>query len=151
MSGIFKRIGGWFTAVLTTVALGAGFQTQNILARLEGVGADVAMSDRIAMTFYDLYHFGSVYIIFVAIALTLAFLAAGLVFRLAKFGRPLIYIAAGAIALMVMLFAMKNVFFGIPFVGGARDELGVSFQILAGAIGGFVFTKINRPEVQSGP
>ena len=63
MSGIFKRIGGWLAAVFTTVILGIGFQTQNVLARLEGIGADVALADRLSMTFYDIQYLGSLYAI----------------------------------------------------------------------------------------
>ena len=149
MSGFFKRIGGWLAAVLTTVFIGIGLQTQNVLARLEGIGADIGLADRLSMTFYDLQYLGSLYFIFVGIALAIAFLIGGLVFHIAKFGRPLIYIAAGAIALLTMLLGMKEAFFDIHMIAGARDGFGISLQMLAGAIGGFIFSKINQPELQS--
>ena len=60
-------------AVLTTVILGVSLQTQNVLARLEGIGADIGVADRLSMTVYDLQYLGSRYVIFVGIALTLAF------------------------------------------------------------------------------
>ena len=145
MSGIFKRIGGWFAAVITTVVIGVGLQTQNVLARLENIGAnDISLMERLSMTIYDLRYLGSLYIIFVSMALAIAFLIGGLVFRFAKFGRPIIYIVAGGIALLVMLFGMKQAFFDIHLIAGARDGFGIGLQMLAGAIGGFVFSRISR-------
>ena len=148
MSGIFKRIGGWLAAVFTTVILGIGFQTQNVLARLKGIGADVALADRLSMTFYDIQYLGSLYAIFVGIALAFAFLIGGLVFRIAKFGRPIIYCVAGGVALLTMLLGMKEAFFDIHMIAGARDGLGIGLQMLAGAIGGFVFSKITRAKAK---
>ncbi len=145
MTGIFKRIGAWLAAVLTTVILGVTVQTQNVLARLEGVGADIALGDRLSMTFQDIVGLGSRYIIFVSIALAIAFLASGLVFRLAKFGRPIIYSVAGGVAILVMLFWMKQQFFDVHIIAGARDGLGISLQMLSGALGGFIFAKLYRP------
>ena len=149
MSGFFKRIGGWIAAVVTTVIFGIFLQTQNVLARLEGIGADIGLAERLSMSFFDLRYLGSLYIIFVGLALAIAFLVGGLVFRFAKFGRPLIYTVAGAIALLTMLFGMKQVFFDIHMIAGARDGLGISLQMLAGGIGGFVFAKLSRPKLQS--
>ena len=144
MDGIFKRIGGWFAAVITTVVIGVGLQTQNVLARLENIGADVSLMERLSMTIYDLRYLGSLYIIFVSMALAIAFLVGGLVFRFVKFGRPYIYVVAGGIALLVMLMSMKQVFFDIHFIAGARDSFGIGLQMLAGAIGGFVFSRVSR-------
>ena len=69
MSGFFKRIGGWIAAVVTTVIFGIFLQTQNVLARLEGIGADIGLAERLSMSFYDLRYLGSLYIIFVGLAL----------------------------------------------------------------------------------
>jgi len=140
----FKRITSWLFAVLTTVILGTAFQTQNVLARLADVGADINFAERISMTIYDLRYLGTFYFVFVAIALAIAFLTAGLVFRFAKFGRPIIFIVAGAVALLVMLVAMKAKYFDIHLIAGARNGLGIGLQMLAGAIGGFVFARFSR-------
>ena len=136
-------------AVLTTVILGVGLQTQNVLAQLEGVGADIGVSDRLSMTVYDIQYLGSRYVIFVGIAFALAFLAAGIVFHFAKFGRRLIFSVAGAVGILVMLFAMKEAFFDIHMIAGARDGIGISMQMLAGAIGGVVFSKVSPPDAKT--
>lgn len=139
MDGIIKRVGGWFAAVLTTVILGVALQTQNVLARLDNIGADISLMERVSMTFYDLRYLGSLYIIFIGIALAFAFLVGGLIFHFAKFGRPVVYACAGAAAMVVMLFGMKEAFFDVHLIAGARDGLGIGLQMLAGAAGGFIF------------
>ncbi len=144
MNGIFKRIGGWLAAALTTVVVGIFLQTQNVLARLEGVGADVGFTERLSMTAYDVIYLGQPYLLFVSIALAVAFLAAGLLFHFAQFGRPLIYAVAGSTAMLVMLFAMKQVFFDIHMIAGARDAVGIGMQMIAGAIGGLIFAWVSR-------
>ena len=144
MDGFFKRIGGWLAAAITTVILAVSLQTQNVLARLNGVGADVELGERLSMTAHDIFRLGSIYIIFIGIALAISFLAGGLVFRIAKFGRPIIFMVAGAVAMFVMLYLMEQVFFGIPAIAGARDGLGIGLQMLAGAVGGLVFARVSR-------
>jgi len=52
-----------------------------------------------------------------------------------------------SIAMLVMLFAMKQAFFDVHLIAGARDGAGIGLQMLAGGIGGWVFAKISqRPE-----
>jgi len=144
LADVIKRIGAWLVAILTVVCLGVIFQTQNIISRLGKLGADVSFGERLSMTAYDISHLGSLYGIFIAIALAIAFLASGLVHRYAKFGRPLIYSVAGGVAILIMLFAMKRVFFDIHIIAGARDGFGIILQMLAGVIGGWVFAHLTR-------
>jgi len=143
MNGIFKRIGGYLFAVLMTIMIGVILQTQNVLSRLSDVGADISLMERVSMTLYDLRYLGSLYGIFIAIALAVAFLVAGGVFKLTKFGRTVIYTFAGAAAMLVMLFAMKAAFFDVHLIAGARDSFGIGLQMLAGALGGVVFTRLS--------
>ena len=145
MSGIIKRIGGLLAAAATTVVVGISFQTQMVLARLDGIGADVGFAERLSMTGYDIFYLGQLYFVFVAMALAIAFLAGGLIFRYAQFGRPLIYAVAGSTAMLVMLYFMKQRFFDVQIIAGARDAVGMGLQMIAGALGGLVFAVVNRP------
>lgn len=144
MRWVLKIMAAWVLAVLATVLVGVVFQTQNVIARLNDIGANVSLTDRLSMTSYDIIHLGSLYGAFIAIAFLIAFLAGGIVFHLAKFGRPFVYVVAGAVAMLIMLLAMKQVFFDTHLIAGARDALGISLQMLAGAIGGFVFARASR-------
>lgn len=96
------------------------------------------------MSLYDLMHLGSLYIVFIAIGTLVAYLAGLLVYRLAGFGRPIVFAVAGAVAMLVMLLLMKNVFFGVQPIAGARDIAGLGFQMLAGGLGGLLFERITR-------
>lgn len=98
------------------------------------------------MSFYDLTHFGTLYAIFIFLALAIAFSVASGVFKLAGFGRTIVYSVAGAAAMFVMLWAMEQVFFGVPIVAGARDGMGLILQMLAGGIGGFIFARMSAPK-----
>ena len=149
MKKFIRLIAAWLMAVLVTLCLAVIFQTQNVIARLNALGGEIGFGDRLSMTFYDLQHLGSLYGIFLTIALLIAFLAGGALFSFVKFGRPIIYMVAGAVAIFVMLFAMKTQFFDIHIIAGARDGIGIALQMLAGAIGGFVFSKISRTAPQS--
>ncbi|WP_026942845.1 hypothetical protein [Hellea balneolensis] len=144
MLKFLKRVGAWLAAVFVTVILAVALQTQNIISRLGNLGADIGFGERLSMTTYDISHLGTLYGIFITLALGFAFLAGGLLYRGVKFGRPLIYSVAGGVAMLVLLFAMKEAFFDVHIIAGARDALGISLQILAGALGGWVFAYLTR-------
>ena len=146
---VLKRIGSWLAAVIIAVILGVTLQTQNIIARLGNLGADIGLSERLSMTVYDIIHLGSLYGIFIAIALGVAFLASGFLFRFTKFGRSIIYPVAGGLAILVMLLLMKRAFFDVHIIAGARDSFGIALQILAGATGGWIFAHLTRHLVKA--
>lgn len=143
---IATRLSALVLATLTTIVIGVAFQTQNVISKLSDIGADISLSERLSMTGYDILHLGSLYGIFILLAFFVAFLVGSIVFRFAKFGRSIIYMLAGAFAIFVMLFAMKANFFDIHIIGGAKDSFGIFLQILAGAVGGFVFSRLSRPK-----
>lgn len=144
MNGIIKRAIAWLAAVITTVIFGIGLQTQNVISRLENLGADVSFTDRLSMTFYDIRYLGSLYVIFVAMAFAVAFLVGGWVFKFTKMGRHFIYSLAGAAAMLVMLLGMKKAFFDVHMIAGAKDSFGIGMQMIAGAIGGFLFARMSQ-------
>lgn len=141
---IWKRTPSWVISTIITVFIAVIIQTQNVISRLGNLGADVSFGDRLSMTAYDISHLGTLYGLFIAIALAIAFLAGGLVYHFAKFGRPIIYSVAGGVAILVMLFLMKRAFFDIHIIAGARDGLGIALQVLAGILGGRVFAHLTR-------
>lgn len=149
MRGFIKRVIAWVLAIITTVVLGVALQTQNVLARLGGIGADISAAERLSMTAYDILHLGSLYAIFVTPAILIAILICDLISKHIKFARPLIYAVGGAAAILVMLFAMKMRFFDVHLLNGAKDALGIGLQMLAGAIGGLVFSVLYRPAQRS--
>lgn len=123
-----------FTAIFATL-----FQTQKVIAALNEIGTSVSFPDRVSMSFYDLSHLGITYGVLILLAFLAAFLVAGTLYKFIKFGRLLIYSVAGGTAIFVMLLLMKNAFFDVPIIAGARDSFGLALQTLAGIFGGFIF------------
>lgn len=78
-----------------------------------------------------------------SIALLIGFLAAGLVARFTGL-RPIVFAVAGAVAIFVLFFALKSAL-GTVGVFGARGTLGLSLQIAAGLIAGWVFAQLTAP------
>lgn len=123
-----------FGAVLATVA-----QTQFVLAGLQAVGAPIGTPERLSMTLDDLKGFGPLYALFIGLAFLIAFLAAGWTARRTGLTRPLVFGVAGGAAIWVMLFLMREAFFGVPLVAGARTAAGLWTQVLCGAAAGALF------------
>jgi len=48
------------------------------------------------------------------------------------------------IARLVNLGAMKQAFFDVHIIAGARDVLGIALQVLSGIIGGWLFAHLTR-------
>jgi len=101
------------------------------------------------MVLYDALYFGKLYIVFIALGFLVAFGVGSILLLALKLRRRIAYrvivfAVAGAVSMAVMLWAMKNVFFGTQLVAGARDETGFLLQILAGVIGGLVFALLTR-------
>lgn len=140
---------GWVLGAVTTTAVGVMLQTQNVIARLNDIGADVGIGQRLSMTLYDLIYLGSLYIIFVSLGTLVAYLLGLIVYRIAGFGRPVVFAVAGAVAILVMLMLMKQAFFGVHLIAGARDGLGIGLQMVAGAMGGVMFARMTARKAAS--
>ncbi len=132
-------------ATLAATVLASFMQTQNLISRLNGVGADIGIGARLGTAVYDLRHFAPQYFLGILAGFLVAFLVGLLLYRLAKFGRPVVFAVAGAAAILAFLLGSKEAFFGVQLVGGARDLVGLLFQLLAGAIGGLIFARLTRP------
>lgn len=145
---ILRFLGHLIPAVLATVFLGVVFQTQRVISMMKDVGGAVSFSDRLSMSVYDLQHLGSLYGIFIFIGLFVAMIVALGLFRFAfkrrdSLGLPL-FVGAGMIAMLVVLFGAKKAFFDVHIIAGARDSFGLLLQALAGGVGGYVFYKLRR-------
>lgn len=104
----------------------------------------MGFGERLSMTIYDVSHFGTLYGVFILLAFLIALSAGGILFQRTRYGRGIIYVVAGSVAMFVMLWAMKQVFFGVPIVPGARDIFGLLLQMAAGGLGGFIFHRMTQ-------
>jgi len=141
---VVSRAIAFLIAGVFTILLGVSLQTQMVIARLNDLGANVGLSQSLSMTGYDLFSLSQMYGIFILISLFIAFFVGGLLHHFVNFGRPVIYAVAGGTAIFVMLFAMKQAFFGVHLIAGASDSLGIGLQIIAGMIGGLLFARLSE-------
>jgi len=139
-----KRLIAWPMAAGVSTILAAFMSSQMVLNALPDPQGQIGISERMSTALYDIVHFGTLYGLFIIAAFLFAFMAGGIVHRFAKFGRPIIFITAGAIAMLVMLRLMKQAFFGVDIVAGARDGFGLTLQMLSGAVGGYVFARLTQ-------
>ena len=150
MKFVVFKIFAFLASVIAATVLACLFQTQFVISGLNQIGGNIDMAERLKMTGYDIAHLSRLYGIFIAIGLLIAFIAAALFFRMIKAKRTVIYVVAGMCCFIVMLFLMKQVFFGVPIIAGARTGLGLAFQALAGGIAGYLFARLTAPVKKKG-
>lgn len=130
----------FLAAVILMATTGTIAQTQFVLSALALIGAPVSLADRLAMTLADLAGFAPLYAAVIAIGFLIAFSAAGLLQRrFVALPKIAVFAVAGAVCVAVMLIAMREVFFGIPLIAGARSTAGFLTQIACGAFAGAIF------------
>ena len=130
------------SALITTV-LSMIISTQRVIGALSDIGADIGLSERLSMTGYDVFRFGSLFLPFCLIAFLVAMtLASWLGRRKPSIAMPL-FAGAGFFAMIVMLRLMKMAFFDVNIVAGARDLTGYILVGIAGLIGGVLFWRLH--------
>ncbi|AZU05067.1 hypothetical protein X907_2555 [Glycocaulis alkaliphilus] len=137
---------GWFRyplgLVLASIFMalaGVIVQTQFVLSALAGAGAQISAADRLSMTLADMAGLGPLYLVFILIGFLIAFLAGALVVRFTPVPRTAVYAVAGAVCMFVMLMLMREVFFGVPVIAGARSLAGEISQAVCGALAGVFY------------
>lgn len=140
--GWFRYPLGLIVATLFMTVLGVIIQTQFVLAALSDAGAVIGMTDRLTMTRDDLMGFGPLYAVFILIGFGIAFSASALLLRFVKLPRAIVYAVAGAVCMFVMLALMREVFFGVPVIAGARSLAGELAQTVCGAAAGWLYAAL---------
>jgi hypothetical protein len=141
------RLGAYLVAVAVAYLLATLTATQAVVSRLEGMGVAVPVPERLAMSLRDIAGMAGMFLPMVAFALLAAFLSAALLcHRLRHYlwsWRPLVYAAAGAVALLTIHLTL-NLAFGLHPVAIARTWGGLLLQALAGAAGGLTYLSLAR-------
>ena len=142
---ILRLVFVYIIAVVTMAALGVVAQSLFVLSGLGAVGAQIGPADALAMILDDLRGLAPLYGIFIAIGFAIALPVAALAGRLLPAPRALIFAAAGLVCMAVMLTLMKEVFFGVQVIAGARSMAGFWCQALAGGLAGLAFAALTNP------
>jgi len=128
-------------SVVVAYILASITATQSVIGRLTGMGLDVTLGDRIAMTLRDITGMAGMFLPMVAFALLIAFMTAALLCRWLPRWRLPLYGLAGAVAVACIHLGL-HLAFGITPVAIARS--GLLLQALAGAAGGFTYLFLIR-------
>lgn len=142
---VLRTIGAFALAVVLTNVLGVIAAAQMVLARLTEIGAEITIGDRLAMTLDDLVGLSPTYLPVILLGFAVALPAAALVGRVLPLPRGLVFAVAGAVSLGVTLLLMREVFFGVTAIAGARGAVGAGLQVAAGAVGAWAFAALTPP------
>jgi hypothetical protein len=147
---ILRVLVAFALAVVATYVIGSVLYTQSVLSGLTGLGVEVSLGERLALTGRNIAGmtdsaFGgfvlghiSTYPEAVVVGLLIAYLVATPVRMLLKPLAPIAYPAAGAVALFAIVYFIHTSLSPGLFAG-ARSGVGMALQALAGALGGLVF------------
>lgn len=142
--GKMRWIGAYVAAVLATGLLGSVTQTQFNLARLGGLGVNVAFGERIGVTVRDFAGFAPLFTALTAGGFLVAFVFTGAVLRRwIEAGRPWLYALAGATAIATILVSMRLAL-GLDAIAAARGAGGFIALALCGAVGGMAYAALTR-------
>ena len=145
MRNTLRWIGGWLAAGIAVAALATLFQSLLIVAALPETGPDVGVGEYARQIGYDLRYLGPLYGLFILGAMLIAWLAGEGVARLAPLRLRWVALSvAGGVAMIVLLVAMRQAFFGVDIIAGARSVEGKLLQSLAGGLGGALMAVLTR-------
>ena len=142
MKSALRCTAAFIAAVVFASILASIFSTQFVIAGLHSIGADVSLNTRLTMTAKD---FGILQTLGLAIfgACLVAFTVAGIVIKTVGGNRIFWYVFAGLSSVTCLLLVMSWHLQLMP-IAGARSNLGLAFQALAGGCGGWLFSKLTR-------
>ena len=132
----------YVATVVFMTALCVIAQSLFVLSGLGEVGASISLPEALGMIADDLLGLAPNYAIFIAIGLLIALPAAALTGRLTGLPRALVFAGAGLVCMLIMLTLMKEVFFGVQIIAGARSLAGFWTQAAMGAVAGLAFAAL---------
>jgi hypothetical protein len=145
---LLRRIVAFVAAVGLMVILGSAAHSflvqrawSDAAGQADGMGpASIPLTDRISWAAHDLGGMIQPYAALTAIALLIAFLAAGVLARFTG-RRVIVFALAGAVA-MFTLFTVLRMVLGTVGIFGARGTIGLAAQMAAGLIASVVFARL---------
>lgn len=138
-----KKLGIYLSAVLVAYVLASVSATQHVIARLSDMGVKLEPGERLLMSAQDLVGMAGMFLPLIAFGFLVAFLLTALLHHWLQRRQTLLYIVAGAAAL-VAIHVLLNLAFAITPVAIARTLPGLVTQGLCGAAGGLTYIFLNR-------
>jgi hypothetical protein len=143
VSTLLRVIIAFLVAVVATTVLAVMTQSLFVMLGLLDVGAPFQIGAFISMVGSDLIGLGPVYAIIIAIGFLIALVVARLILLVLPDMRVVAYSLAGAVCMIVILIAIRELLFGVQLIAGARTLSGLLSQVVAGGVGGYVFARLS--------
>ncbi len=140
---MIKTLAAYTWAVLVAYFLAVIFATQFVVASLIGMGIAVSWAQRLEMSFKDIVGMTGIFLPLVAVGFLIALGAAGILSRRNPTQRTFLFILAGALAMISIHLTLRYAF-DVNLVAVARTLTGLFSQALAGAVGGYCFTRVKK-------
>jgi len=138
-----RKLAIYLAAILVTYLLATVTASLHVASRLAAMGVTLDPAARLAMIGHDLVGMAGMFLPLIAFALLVAFLVTALVHYGLRRARVLLYVLAGAVAMLALHLGLHAAF-GLTPVAIARSAGGLALQTLAGAAGGWVYIGLNR-------
>ncbi len=140
----------WAIAVLVTYSLATLAASQSVASHLADLGVPLSLGERLRMSVQDQLGMTGMFLPLIAVGMTLALCVAAWLGRRQPQRRTVLFMLAGAVAMLSIHLALQWSF-DITLVAVARSHLGLLSQALAGAAGGYLFTRLKRVPVPQRP
>ena len=134
----------FLAAVLLTFLLASILATQSVLAQVQAMGLHVGWDTRLLTTGQDIIGMASSYLVLISVAFIIALPVASWLARRFPGQRALLFVLAGFVAMLALHLALQSAL-GIHVVAATRSLPGLLGQCLAGAVGGYCYSKLRRP------
>lgn len=136
-----RLLPSFLVAWLLSFTIASLFHSQYVVNQLVNVGVVVPLGDRLNIMAQDWLGMITTYGVIIAVALAIAFTVANWLSKKYAISRDVWFTFAGIAALATVLIAFELIM-KINVIAGARGW-GFYTQLLAGAAGGFVFSKVS--------
>ena len=140
---MIRKLAAYLLAVIVAYLLASITATQSVIAQLAELGIEVNFVDRLIMTLQDIAGMAGMFLPMIAAAFLAAFLVAALLCRWMGRRPIVLYVLAGAVALIAIHLTLYLAF-GVMPVAIATTTGGLLIQGLAGAVGAYLYTYMNR-------
>ncbi|MDP2633639.1 MAG: hypothetical protein ACPG5Z_12060 [Pseudoalteromonas sp.] len=142
MPFLTRLLPSFLASWLLTFTLASLFHSQYVVNQLVNVDVEIALSDRVSLTLSDWLGLLPTYGAIIAIALAIAFTVAQWLAKKHTNLRFPLFIVAGIVAFATVLIVIESIM-NIHIIAGARGW-GFYTQLLAGAVGGSVFSVLTQ-------
>jgi len=141
-NAVVRNASSYLAAVVAAYVLGAIFISQGNIASVVALNFDVSLAQRFEAALHDVSNMTGIYLPVIAVAYVIALPVAAFIIKYLPKHRMILYIAAGATALVSIHIILK-LLLGFSGIAATRSVVGMAAQAIAGGVGGYLFHLIS--------